>query len=51
MIFEAIHHQLDLYDLTPYMDNNQIVFTCDRGPNILKALKGEFFFVVDRIHH
>ena len=25
------------------MDNYKIVFTSDRGPNILKALKGESF--------
>ncbi|CAF1140504.1 unnamed protein product [Rotaria sordida] len=41
-VLQAIRRQLDLYDLTSYMDNNKIVFTCDRGPNILKALKGKF---------
>ncbi|CAF4313115.1 unnamed protein product [Rotaria sp. Silwood2] len=41
-ILQAIRRQLDLYGLTSYMDNNKIVFTCDRGPNILKALKGKF---------
>ncbi|CAF4086103.1 unnamed protein product [Rotaria sordida] len=41
-VLQAIRRQLDLYGLTSYMDNNKIVFTCDRGPNILKALKGKF---------
>ena len=41
IFFQAIRRQLDLYGLTSYMDRNKIVFTCDRGPNILKALKGE----------
>ena len=39
--FQAIRRQLDLYGLALYMDRNKIVFTCDRGPNTLKALKGE----------
>ena len=45
MVFESIRRQLDLYGLTSYMDNNKIVFTCDRGPNILKAIRSEFFLL------
>ncbi|CAF2525499.1 unnamed protein product [Rotaria sp. Silwood2] len=40
-ILQAIRCQLDLYGLTSFMDNKKIVFTCDRGPNILKALRGQ----------
>ena len=36
MTLQAIRCQLDLYGLTSYIDNNKIVFTYDRGPNILK---------------
>ncbi|CAF1275599.1 unnamed protein product [Rotaria magnacalcarata] len=40
-VLRAIRRQLDLYGLTPFMDKKKIVFTSDRGPNILKALKGQ----------
>ncbi|CAF4365844.1 unnamed protein product [Rotaria sp. Silwood2] len=40
-VLQAIRRQLDLYGLTSFMDNKKIVFTCDRGPNILKALRGQ----------
>ncbi|CAF1603766.1 unnamed protein product [Adineta ricciae] len=40
-VLKAIRCQLDLYGLLPFMDKKKIVFTCDRGPNILKALKGQ----------
>ena len=39
--FQAIRRQLDIYGLISYMDRTKIVFTSDRGPNILKALKSE----------
>lgn len=42
IFFKAIHKQLDLFGLLPYMNDHKIMFTSDRGTNILKAFKCEY---------